>query len=130
MKFYSWIAVGVGAAMGAWLRWHFGIWLNALFPAFPLGTLASNLIAAFLVGLSVETFAHYVWVSPELRLLVITGFLGGLSTFSTFSAEIFALLHAREYIWALIATSLHLFGSLLLTLAGILAARALIGGTA
>ena len=130
MHFYSWIAVGVGATAGAWLRWHFGIWLNALFPWFPLGTLASNLIAAFLVGVSVEFFAHYVWASPELRLLVITGFLGGLSTFSTFSAELVALLHARDYAWAAVHTSLHLFGSILLTGAGIVAVKGLIGADA
>lgn len=127
MGLYSWAAVGAGAAAGAWLRWHLGIWLNALCPWFPLGTLASNLVAAFVVGLSVEFFAHYVWASPELRLLVITGFLGGLSTFSTFSAEAVALLHARDYVWAVVHTSLHLFGSVLLTIAGICVAKAILG---
>lgn len=127
MNVYAWAAVGAGAALGAWLRWHFGMWLNALLPAVPMGTLASNLIAGFLVGISVEVFGQHTALAPELRLLIITGFLGGLSTFSTFSAEVVALLQAREYAWALAASSLHLFGSVLLTIAGILAARALMG---
>jgi CrcB protein len=127
MNAYAWAAVGTGAAAGAWLRWQLGVWLNALLPTVPLGTLASNLIAGFLVGVSVEVFGQHTSISPEFRLLIITGFLGGLSTFSTFSAEVVALLQVREYAWAAVASSLHLVGSVLLTIGGIVAARALIG---
>jgi CrcB protein len=98
----SWFAVGGGAAVGAWLRWGLGAALNPLFPTLPLGTLAA-----------------------EMRLLVTTGFLGGLTTFSTFSAEITTLLLRREWLWSLIGIGAHLAGSLLLTVVGILLARAL-----
>lgn len=121
---YSWLAVMLGAAAGALLRWWLGMWLNELFPAIPPGTLASNLVAAFLIGISVELFTQNAALAPELRLLIITGFLGGLSTYSTFSAEVVALLQAREYAWALVASSLHLFGSLALTILGIVVTRA------
>jgi CrcB protein len=123
VTFYSWTAVGAGAAMGAWLRWRLGILLNSVFPTIPFGTLTSNLLAGFLIGISVEVFAQSTDLPPEARLLVITGLLGGLSTFSTFSAEIVELLEAKEYWWGLAAVSAHLFGSLALTVSGIVLAR-------
>jgi CrcB protein len=111
--------------VGAWLRWWLGIVLNPLFPAVPLGTLTSNLIAGFLIGVVTELLAEYVALSPEVRLLVITGFLGGLSTFSTFSAEVVALLVRREYWWTAAAISAHVVGSVAMTVAGMLLVRGL-----
>ncbi|MGZ8155699.1 MAG: fluoride efflux transporter CrcB [Burkholderiales bacterium] len=125
MNFQGVLVVGAGAAVGAWLRWWLGIVLNPLFPAVPLGTLTSNLIAGFLIGVVTELLAEYVALSPEVRLLVITGFLGGLSTFSTFSAEVVALLVRREYWWTAGAISAHVVGSVAMTVAGMLLVRGL-----
>ena len=117
------IAVGVGAALGAWARWALAVLLNASFPMLPLGTLAANLIGGFGIGIAVEVFARHVGLSEEMRLFVITGFLGGLTTFSTFSAEVVALLERTHYGWALILASAHLAGSLIATVAGIVLIR-------
>jgi CrcB protein len=114
------LAVGGGAALGAWARWGLGVALNPLFPTVPLGTLAANLIGGYLVGFAVALFHHHAGLSPELKLFLITGFLGGLTTFSTFSAEVVALLERAQYGWALTAAGGHLFGSLLMTGLGIL----------
>ena len=130
MKFYSWVAVGSGAAAGAWLRWQLGICLNAVVPALPLGTLASNLVAGFLIGVCIELFMQYASIPTEVRLFLVTGFLGGLSTFSTFSAEVVTLLQTRAYAWAFSTAALHLFGSLVLTFAGIYVARVMMGSHA
>ena len=118
-------AVGIGAAFGAWLRWGFSIWLNARLPKFPLGTLASNLVGGYLVGIAVAYFLVRHDLSPEWRLLVITGFLGGLTTFSTFSAEVTELLARGDYAAGIALAAVHLFGSLLLTAAGFATYRAL-----
>lgn len=128
MGVYSFLAVGVGAALGAWLRWGFGVLLNATFPTFPMGTLASNLVGGYLVGLAVAFFGHHPGFSPDARLFVITGFLGGLTTFSTFSAEAVTLLGRAEYGWAMLHVSTHLAGSLLLTLFGMLTVNAILKG--
>ncbi len=119
MNWIAFAAIGVGSALGAWLRWGLGLLLNPLFIALPLGTLAANLLGGYLVGVAVTVFHINVELSPELRLFVITGFLGGLTTFSTFSAEVVALIQRAEYAWAVGAASLHLGGSLLMTLLGI-----------
>jgi CrcB protein len=119
METYSIAAVGVGAAAGAWFRWFLGLRLNPVFPTLPLGTLAANLIGGLLVGVAVAWFDRHPTVAPQARLFVITGFMGGLTTFSTFSSEVVSLLLRREYAWALGAASVHLFGSLLLTGLGI-----------
>jgi len=126
MGVYSFLAVGVGAAVGAWLRWGLGIYLNASYPALPMGTLASNLIGGYLVGMAVAFFTHHPGLSPDLRLFLITGFLGGLTTFSTFSAEAVNLLSRAEYGWAVAHVSAHLAGSLVLTLLGMLTVNALL----
>lgn len=119
MSFLGFVAVGSGAAAGAWLRWWLGIALNPVFPTLPLGTLAANLIGGYLMGLAMGFMGHFEALSPELRLLIATGFLGGLTTFSTFSAETVTLLVRQQYGWALAIAGAHLAGSLLATLAGI-----------
>ena len=112
-------AIAIGAALGALLRWQLGAKLNNLFPTIPPGTLAANLIGAYVVGLGIAFFASYSAISPEWRLLVITGFCGGLTTFSTFSAEITGLLQQGRISWALGAVAAHVVGSVLMTFAGI-----------
>jgi fluoride exporter len=119
------LAVFGGAGFGALLRWWLGGLLNPVFPTIPLGTLAANLIGGLLVGVASAFFTHNTSVPPEWRLLIITGFLGGLTTFSTFSVEVVTLMGRQEYWWALGAASVHLVGSLILTGIGILMASAL-----
>ena len=118
-------AVGTGAACGAWLRWGLSTWLNPRAPNFPLGTLASNMIGGYLIGLAVAYFLVRADLPPHWRLFVITGFLGGLTTFSTFSAEVTELLMRGEYGYGLALAATHLAGSLLLTAAGFATFRAL-----
>lgn len=113
-------AVGAGAALGAWMRWGLGLALNPLFPTVPLGTLAANLIGGYLVGLAIAYFSGAAGLPPEVRLFAITGVLGGLTTFSTFSAEVVSLLMRSQYWWALAAAGGHLFGSLAMTALGML----------
>jgi CrcB protein len=118
------LAVGGGAAIGAWLRWGLGALLNPVFPTLPLGTLAANLSGGLLMGAAMELVTRHALLPPEMRLLLTTGFLGGLTTFSTFSAEITTLLLRREYLWGSIALAAHVAGSLALTIVGILLMRA------
>lgn len=118
-------AVAVGAVLGAWLRWGLGVWLNPLWPEVPLGTLAANLVGGLLVGAAIEFFGQYPGLAPEWRLALITGFLGALTTFSTFSAESATLLLRGQYVWAAGHAALHLVGSLALTLAGMALLRAI-----
>lgn len=113
------VAVCVGASMGALLRWWFGAQLNSLFPSLPPGTLAANLVGGYVVGVAIAFFATFSAVAPEWRLLVITGFCGGLTTFSTFSAEVVTLLQQGRGMMAFAAAGVHLCGSVLMTLAGI-----------
>ena len=117
--FRSIVAISVGASLGALLRWWLGLALNGLFPTVPPGTLVANVVGGYLVGLAIAFFATYSALAPEWRLLVITGFCGGLTTFSTFSAEIVTLLQQGRATWAFVAAGAHLAGSLLATLAGI-----------
>jgi fluoride exporter len=120
------IAVGAGAMLGAWLRWALGLGLNAALPNLPLGTLTANLVGGFLIGVAVELFTQHPVVPPEIRLFVITGFLGGLTTFSTFSAETVGLLQRAQYGWAFTLIGMHLLGSLAMTLLGIALVRSII----
>ena len=113
------MAIAVGSALGALLRWQLGDKLNSVFPTLPPGTLAANLIGAYVVGLCVAFFATYPAISPEWRLLLITGFCGGLTTFSTFSAEVTVLLQQGRISWALGAVAAHVAGSVAMTFAGI-----------
>jgi CrcB protein len=112
-------AVSFGAALGALLRWLLGLKLNSLFPTIPPGTLAANLIGGYVIGLGLAFFAALPGLAPEWRLLVVTGFCGGLTTFSTFSAEIATLLQQGRPSWVLAAVMVHVLGSVLMTLAGI-----------
>ena len=113
------LAIAIGSTLGGLLRWRLGLKLNGLFPGIPPGTLAANLIAGYIVGLAVAWFAQAPGLSPEWRLLIITGFCGGLSTFSTFSAEIVDLLQRGLYGWAMGAILVHVAGSVAMTLVGI-----------
>jgi CrcB protein len=115
----SLLAIGAGAAIGAILRFFLGTWLNGVFQHVPLGTLAANLIGGYLIGIAVAFFAVNPGVAAEWRLFVITGFLGGLTTFSAFSAEVAALLQQGRLLWAGAAIAAHVAGSLLMTLLGI-----------
>lgn len=113
------LAISLGGGLGALLRWWLGTTLNAHFPTIPPGTLAANLIGGYVVGIAVAFFATYPALAPEWRLFVITGFCGGLTTFSTFSAEVVSLLQQGQALWALTAAGIHLLGSLIMTFAGI-----------
>ena len=113
------LAVSLGAALGALLRWQLAVWLNASFPALPPGTLLANVMGGYLVGLAVAFFANQPDWSPAWRLFVITGFLGGLTTFSTFSAEVVHALQQGRLGWAAATVAVHVVGSVVLTFAGI-----------
>ena len=113
------LAIGLGGGLGALLRWWLGLALNANFPAIPPGTLAANLIGGYVVGMAIAFFATYAALAPEWRLFVITGFCGGLTTFSTFSAEVVTLMQQGRTLWALGAVGAHLIGSITMTFAGI-----------
>jgi len=113
------LAISLGSALGALLRWGLGTRLNSLFPDIPPGTLTANLIGGYIVGVAVAYFAQAPDIAPEWRLAVITGFCGGLTTFSTFSAEVVTLLQQGRLSWAMSAIAIHVGGSLLMTLAGL-----------
>lgn len=113
------VAIGLGAALGALLRWWLGNQLNSYFPSIPPGTLAANLLGGYIIGAAIAFFASYAAIAPEWRLFLITGFCGGLTTFSTFSAEVVTLLQQGRSLWALAEIAIHLAGSVLMTLAGI-----------
>jgi CrcB protein len=118
-------AIAIGAVLGAWLRWGLSYWLNPRLEHLPLGTLASNLVGGYLIGLAVAALAAHPAVSPYWRLIVVTGFLGGLTTFSTFSAESVVLMQGENWAAAAVHAMAHLGGSLAATVAGILTYRAL-----
>ena len=121
----SWLAIAVGASLGAWLRYALGMFLNPALKELPLGTLAANLGGGFMIGLAVAFFGTNPNISPAWRLFIITGFMGGLTTFSSFSAESMNLLHNGEYGWALAHTAIHVLGSLACCFAGYASYKAL-----
>lgn len=129
---YSICAIAAGAAIGANIRWGLGIALNAALPDMPLGTLAANLLGAFLIGLAIAVFTAIPTLSPLWRLFVVTGFLGALTTFSTFSSEIVSELQAGRLAWGFAGIVVHVGGSLLMTglgMASFALLRQLLGGT-
>jgi CrcB protein len=121
----SWVAVGLGAALGAWLRWGLTIFLGQLHSHIQLGTLAANLVGGYLIGLALGFFGSDPGLSPEWRLFAITGFLGGLTTFSSFSGEAMVLLQRGHYGWALAHSAVHLLGSIGFCIAGFATWRAI-----
>jgi len=127
MGLSAFAAVGLGAALGAWLRWGLGLWLNPAHAAIPFGTLAANLLGGYLIGVAIAFFAQHPGLSPEWRLLIVTGFLGGLTTFSTFSAEVFTLFSRAQLVAALATVALHVIGSLVMTGLGVLTFKLLKG---
>lgn len=119
--------MGIGAALGAWLRWGFQTWLNPRMPLFPLGTLAANLVGGYLVGLAVAYFMARHDLPHEARLFIVTGFLGGLTTFSSYSAEVVELVMRGDVGPGVLLAAAHLAGSLVLTWAGFATFRLLAG---
>ena len=125
MSMAGFLAVAIGAVFGAWLRWGLATWLNPENPDLPYGTLAANIGGGYAIGLAVAFFAANASIAPEWRLVCITGFLGALTTFSTFSAESVELLMAGRYGAAAIHSGAHLFGSIVSTLLGFATYRTL-----
>jgi CrcB protein len=121
----AFVAVATGAVLGAWLRWLLVAKFNAVLPHLPVGTLIANVAGGLMVGFAVAWLTSAPQLHPNVRLFVITGFLGGLTTFSSFSAESLELLQAGRYGWALVHSSVHLFGSLAAAAGGFAAYRAL-----
>ncbi|WP_028454655.1 fluoride efflux transporter CrcB [Chitinilyticum litopenaei] len=122
----AFLLIGLGAAAGAWSRWLLGLWLNPLLPSLPLGTLSANLIGGYLMGIALGLFQHWPALSPELRLMITTGFLGGLTTFSTFSAETTTMFLRQQFALGLGTIALHVAGSLTLTWLGLLSVNQLL----
>ncbi|MCU0868724.1 MAG: fluoride efflux transporter CrcB [Burkholderiales bacterium] len=121
------IAVAIGAVLGAWLRWALSLWLNGVHPAVPLGTWVANVVGGFVIGLAVAFFQARTDLPPEARLALVTGFLGALTTFSTFSAESVGLIERGAPGWALVHAAVHLGGSLAATAAGLALMRRVLG---
>src|ERR1700691_3923617 len=119
------LAISVGAAVGALLLWQVNVQMNSLIPVFPLGPLGANLVGGYIIGLAIAYFARAPGIAPEWRLLIITGFCGGLTTFSTFSAEVVTRLQEGRWVWAMVTIAIHVVGSLVMTLAGLATRRLL-----
>ncbi|MDI1298214.1 fluoride efflux transporter CrcB [Methylotenera sp.] len=115
MGFNGFLAVGTGAAIGAWMRWGLSVMLNASFPALPLGTLVANLAGGYLIGLFMGVSVLPSTLAPEVRLFLVTGLLGGLTTFSTFSSEAVTMLTRGQYAWATTHILVHVLGSIVMT---------------
>lgn len=112
------LVISLGSSLGALLRWVLGNQFNRFFITVPPGTLSANLIGGYIIGVAVAYFAQAPNIAPEWRLLIVTGFCGGLTTFSTFSAEVLSLLQEGRFVWALGAITIHVTGSLLMTALG------------
>lgn len=121
----AFVAVGVGAACGAWLRWGLGLWLNPVYPALPLGTLAANLIGGYFIGLLLAWFTAHPGLAPEYRLFLVTGLLGGLTTFSTFSAEVVTALSRGLWLNGAMIALAHMGASFGATALGLLTLKGL-----
>lgn len=117
------VAIGTGAALGALLRWYFANRLNAIFPQLPPGTLVANILGAYLIGIAMAVFLTFPALSPQWRLLTVTGFLGGLTTFSTFSAEVVTAILEGRGLWAISTVAAHVLGSIVMTLCGVVTVR-------
>lgn len=126
MGYSGFLAVGIGGAIGCWMRWLLGALLNPVFPTVPLGTLGANLAGGLLMGCAMGLWDHFQTLPPELRLFVFTGMLGGLTTFSTFSAESTTLLLRQQYLWFGGHVALHLLGSIGMTVLGLVLTRGLL----
>jgi CrcB protein len=116
---YALLSIGIGATLGAWLRWWFALTMNSIFPTIPLGTLTANVLGGFLIGLFMAITRNHAFIPETARLAITAGFLGGLTTFSTFSAETVTLLSNQQYIWTAIIIIGHVTGSILATIFGI-----------
>jgi len=116
---YSLLSISIGASLGAILRWFLDVSMNSLFPNLPLGTLTANLVGAYLIGIAMAVFASQPNLSPEWRLLVITGFLGGLTTFSSFSAQVTQMIQQEKLLWAATTIATHVAGSIAMTFLGL-----------
>jgi len=120
------IAVAIGGVLGAWTRWCLSYLLNPLWPSLPPGTLTANLVGAYVIGFLVELLALRSKIPPEVALFAITGYLGALTTFSTFSVEAVTIFARREYFWAICHVISHLVGSLMMTVLGIVTCQRLL----
>jgi CrcB protein len=125
MNASGFLVVGLGGVLGTWLRWWLGVRLNALFPNLPLGTLAANLIGGYIIGVALGMLLQGPSLSHQARLFIMTGFCGGLTTFSTFSAETYLLLSRGQLAWAFGEVAIHVCGSLAATTLGVLSAQLL-----
>ncbi|MBV8062442.1 MAG: fluoride efflux transporter CrcB [Nevskia sp.] len=125
MNFTGFLAVGMGGLLGTWLRWWLGLRFNTLFPTLPLGTLAANLIGGYIIGVALGLITQNQGLSPQARLFLMTGFCGGLTTFSTFSAETYTLLARGQLGWGLGEIAIHVSGSLVATALGVLTVQAI-----
>jgi len=114
----NFIYIGLAAAIGAWSRWGIGILLNAIHPVIPLGTVTVNLVGGYLMGVSMGAFELFSELSPDLKLIMNIGFLGGLTTFSAFTAEVFQLLQKNEFVASLTLIAIHVLGSILMAYLG------------
>jgi CrcB protein len=119
------VVISVGAALGALLRWYFAVRFNQTFPQLPPGTLTANLVGGYLIGIAMAVFLAFPTLSPQWRLLTVTGFLGGLTTFSTFSAEVTTALLEGDALWALWTIAAHVIGSVVMTVLGVFSVRGL-----
>lgn len=116
---YAFISIGLAAALGAWMRWGLGMMLNSTFPTIPMGTLAANLLGGFLMGIFMALTRNHLFIPEVARLAIVTGFLGGLTTFSTFSAETAVLLTHHQYMWSTVIVIGHVLGSILALFMGL-----------